>query len=370
VVCADGETCEAGVCTAPVVATLCEQFCETAAANCTDDSAITWTADCATDCAGWPEGEDGDTAANTTHCRLYHAGAAADDAALHCPHASPDGGGVCVDADPCDGVVCADGETCEAGVCTAPVVATLCEQYCEATAANCTEDSAITWTADCATDCAGWPEGEDGDTAANTTHCRLYHAGVAADDAALHCPHASPDGGGVCVDADPCDGVVCDTPPAAGCDGNSAMTYGAGGTCAAGVCEYTESSTDCGDDVCNAGVCEPASPAFQCDAAYAGCTEEDFNANDMTAMVGSIDVEIVALAPYSPKCLRVAVGQTVNIEASGGHPFEKVCAEDAVMDAQDGNTSDVSFTFTTPGYYNYKCLFHGSMVGNIQVVSP
>jgi plastocyanin len=365
-----GETCQAGECTAPVVLTLCEQFCETAAANCTDDSAITWTADCATDCAGWPEGEDGDTGANTTHCRLYHAGAAADDAALHCPHASPDGGGVCVDPDPCDGVVCADGETCEAGVCTAPVVATLCEQYCEATAANCTEDSAITWTADCATDCAGWPEGEDGDTAANTTHCRLYHAGVAADDAALHCPHASPDGGGVCVDADPCDGVVCDTPPAAGCDGNSAMTYGAGGTCAAGVCEYTESSTDCGDDVCNAGVCEPASPAFQCDAAYAGCTEEDFNANDMTAMVGSIDVEIVALAPYSPKCLRVAVGQTVNIEASGGHPFEKVCAEDAVMDAQDGNTSDVSFTFTTPGYYNYKCLFHGSMVGNIQVVSP
>ena len=138
----------------------------------------------------------------------------------------------------------------------------------------------------------------------------------------------------------------------------------------AGVCEYTESSTDCGADVCNAGVCEPAAPSFQCDATYAGCTEADFDANDKTGEAGSIDVEIMPFAPYSPKCLRVAVGQTVNIEASGGHPFEKVCAEDAVMDAQDGNTSDVSFTFTTPGYYNYKCLAHATMVGNIQVVQP
>jgi uncharacterized surface protein with fasciclin (FAS1) repeats len=156
---------------------LCQQYCGTVAANCTDGNALTWTDDCATDCAGWPEGEAGDTGANTTHCRLYHAGAAADDAALHCPHASADGGGVCVDPEP-----------------------TVCEQYCDAVAANCTDMNALTWTADCATDCAGWPEGEAGDTGANTTHCRLYHAGVAADDAALHCPHASADGGGVCVD--------------------------------------------------------------------------------------------------------------------------------------------------------------------------
>ena len=157
--------------------TVCEQYCAAVEANCTDENALTWTEDCATDCAGWPEGEDGDTAANTTYCRLYHAGAAADDAATHCPHASADGGGVCVDPEP-----------------------TVCEQYCAAVAANCTDENALTWTEDCATDCAGWPEGEDGDTAANTTYCRLYHAGAAADDAATHCPHASADGGGVCVD--------------------------------------------------------------------------------------------------------------------------------------------------------------------------
>ena len=77
----------------------------------------------------------------------------------------------------------------------------LCEDYCATVELNCTEDNAITWTVDCLTDCGGWPEGADGDTAVNTTHCRLYHAGVAADDPALHCPHASPDGGDVCVDA-------------------------------------------------------------------------------------------------------------------------------------------------------------------------
>ena len=147
------------------------------------------------------------------------------------------------------------------------------------------------------------------------------------------------------------------------------MTYAAVGTCEAGVCEYAESSTDCGDEQCDAGVCEPAPPAFQCDAAFAACTEEDFAANDVTAEAGPFDVAISPFAPYSPKCLRVAVGQTVNIEASMGHPFKKVCAEDQVMDGQDGNTSDVSFTFSTPGYYNYACVFHPSMVGNIQVVA-
>ncbi|MDP6945330.1 MAG: hypothetical protein QF464_14375, partial [Myxococcota bacterium] len=78
----------------------------------------------------------------------------------------------------------------------------VCDSYCAAVGANCTDDNAITWTVDCATDCATWPEGADGDQGNNTTHCRLYHAGAAADDAALHCPHASPDGGGVCIDSD------------------------------------------------------------------------------------------------------------------------------------------------------------------------
>jgi plastocyanin len=53
---------------------------------------------------------------------------------------------------------------------------------------------------DCATDCATWAEGVLGDIGNDTAHCRLYHADAAAENAGLHCPHAGPDGGGVCVD--------------------------------------------------------------------------------------------------------------------------------------------------------------------------
>ena len=107
-----------------------------------------------------------------------------------------------------------------------------------------------------------------------------------------------------------------------------------------------------------------------CDAAYAGCTESDFDNNDFRTSTGPISINMVGMQPYSPKCLTVKVGQTVQIGATGGHPFQKDCAEDSVMDSQDGSTSQVTFTFSTPGYYNYRCAVpsHNSMVGNIRVL--
>jgi plastocyanin len=77
---------------------------------------------------------------------------------------------------------------------------------------------------------------------------------------------------------------------------------------------------------------------------------------------------MVGMSPYSPTCLTVQVGQTVRIGATTSHPFAKVCAEDTVMDSQDGSTTDVEFTFTTAGYYNYDCGNHSFMVGNIKVL--
>jgi plastocyanin len=71
---------------------------------------------------------------------------------------------------------------------------------------------------------------------------------------------------------------------------------------------------------------------------------------------------------YAPKCLLLKVGQTVSVGATSGHPFKKQCAEDSVMDSQDGETSRVTFTLTTPGYYNYRCKFHSGMKGNIKVI--
>ncbi|MGB0588198.1 MAG: cupredoxin domain-containing protein [Myxococcota bacterium] len=135
---------------------------------------------------------------------------------------------------------------------------------------------------------------------------------------------------------------------------------GCGDTLLCGSCDEGE--------VCTDGTCEATTPAFLCDPTFAGCTEEDFAAHDVTAEDGTIAITMSPFAPYSPMCLRMQVGQTVTVEATADHPFEKVCAEDAIMDTQDGATSLVEFTMTTPGYYNYQCALHPVMVGNIQVV--
>ncbi len=74
----------------------------------------------------------------------------------------------------------------------------VCQQYCDAYAANCTENGTQYADEDaCLAACAVWPAGTPEDTAGNTQGCHLYHVNAAADDPVLHCPHAQevPDGG-------------------------------------------------------------------------------------------------------------------------------------------------------------------------------
>ncbi len=71
----------------------CAAFCATAVATCPTEYPV--EADCATECATWPVGCVDETGGDSWECRNYHLGAAAADAATHCPHAGPDGGGVC-----------------------------------------------------------------------------------------------------------------------------------------------------------------------------------------------------------------------------------------------------------------------------------
>ena len=83
-----------------------------------------------------------------------------------------------------------------------------CASWCATLASACSEDPTYGFPdeASCNTWCAasGIAAGMDGDTSGNTLGCRTYHAGVAdAGDAAakaMHCPHASSMGGGVCGD--------------------------------------------------------------------------------------------------------------------------------------------------------------------------
>ena len=124
-------------------------------------------------------------AGDTLSCREYHLGVAmssAENAAIHCAHAAPDGGGVCVNSSP-------------------PPPIDFCAQYQQAC------DGSSEPYADCQETVASLPAGVPGSTVSgNTLSCRTYHLSVAmmsASNAAVHCPHASPSGGGVCIDPSP-----------------------------------------------------------------------------------------------------------------------------------------------------------------------
>jgi hypothetical protein len=75
--------------------------------------------------------------------------------------------------------------------------------------------------------------------------------------------------GNSCTDGDPCTTgdscvagscsgtpVVCDSPPANQCDGDTAVTYPAVGICSLGLCDYPETRTDCDPgEQCVSGEC-------------------------------------------------------------------------------------------------------------------
>ena len=165
----------------------CAEYCAVITDACVGDNAqYADEAACIAYCTGagaFPIGTADDTAGNTVGCRSYHAGVALQsDPELHCPHAGPSGGDVC---------------------------GSWCANYCSLAAANCTGTNALfADEAECGTACAALSaNGAPGDTAGDSLQCRIYHLGVAGggepDSAQLHCPHAAPDGGGVCVQEDP-----------------------------------------------------------------------------------------------------------------------------------------------------------------------
>merc|ERR1719482_1611894 len=143
------------------------QFCDRYATTC---GAVTAWSDCKTDFAKITAGS-GNGQADSQACRLFHLGLAengADDAKIHCPHASKDGGNMCV------------------------------AQFCDRYETTC---GSVTAWSDCKTDFAKITAGS-GNGNADTQACRQFHLGLAekgADEAKIHCPHASKDGGETCV---------------------------------------------------------------------------------------------------------------------------------------------------------------------------
>jgi hypothetical protein len=148
----------------------CEAYCTAIMGACTgENQQYKDEASCLGACGAFDIGTADDTSGNTVGCRLYHAGAAAGDAALHCTHAGPGGNGAC-------------GANCE-GFCTIALAACTGdnEQYADEAA--------------CMAECNAFDATEPydvTDTAGDTFACRLYHLTVAATDAnsaMVHCAH-------------------------------------------------------------------------------------------------------------------------------------------------------------------------------------
>jgi hypothetical protein len=88
-----------------------------------------------------------------------------------------------------------------------------CAAYCDTYMSACIDYNAYANMQDCMDQCGQWPVGAADDTETDSLGCRLYHVTVAsAAEPDLHCPHAGPNGGGVCIVANaPSCEDYCDT---------------------------------------------------------------------------------------------------------------------------------------------------------------
>jgi hypothetical protein len=184
----------------------------------------------------------------------------------------------CVSSDECDASADGAGLICVAGQCTSCRNDSNCKPY---------GDGAICWdrrcqaVESCADDvCDTPPTGTcDGKTAIRYSAVGQCAQGECAYDSdERQCANDESCLNGECFSDALCADVVCDTPPAPGCDEintNDVISYGSQGSCQPdGSCTYPETPSSCADgDVCTNGVCyAPDDPCagFPCDAPPAG----------------------------------------------------------------------------------------------------
>ena len=194
-----------GVCAGATVRSFCESFVDTC-----PDSGWSSFGDCVAAASSYITGTDNSFTGPTLECRAYHLGAARLGAvpgtAAHCGHAGPSGGGVCVGN---------------------PTPTEFCKDLFDV----CPGSTGWADQAACVTGAQQMMNGESGATSGNTLSCRAYHLTAAKSNPATHCPHASMDGGGVCVGEVPVSDFCRDFIEA--CPGDSA--WATSGTCGEGA---------------------------------------------------------------------------------------------------------------------------------------
>lgn len=183
----DGAVLDSGpTCTQPAPTPSCQGWCESLVGACAGESSP-WAASAGASCESWCQaaglkpGEFQDFGRNTLGCRAHYADAAATAPTPEdCAIAGPWGGGVCGDR---------------------------CEVYCDLFDALCGQQPvAYKDRAACLETCAGFrQDGDPKSYSGDTVQCRVRHLTAVTSPAAAqtHCPHASADGAGVCVDDAP-----------------------------------------------------------------------------------------------------------------------------------------------------------------------
>jgi len=123
-------------------------------------------------------GTAGDTSGNSLACRIHHTAWSV--ATGHCGHGNRFGGSVATD------FACLD---------------SLVDPYCFLAQTYCSGPNELFGDlAECISTAQSYGvTGNLGDYTGDTIQCRLYHLELAAGDPAVHCPHASPGGAGVCI---------------------------------------------------------------------------------------------------------------------------------------------------------------------------
>jgi hypothetical protein len=174
------------------------------------------------------------------------------------------GNGGSAGSDPCDGIVCdeqqspecADDDTlrtyesvgtCADGACNYPSVDMACAFGCSNAA--CSVDPCVGVVCDSPPD----------NGCQDPTHFIAY--GTSGTCAAGQCEYSSNVIDCECENdactTDPCETVVCNSPPAPSCfDAGTRRTYAANGTCSGGSCSYTATNTAC-EFGCSGGACNP-----------------------------------------------------------------------------------------------------------------
>ncbi|HEY6879486.1 MAG TPA: hypothetical protein VI299_15775, partial [Polyangiales bacterium] len=107
---------------------------------------------------------------------------------------------------------------------------------------------------------------------------------------------------------DPCSGVVCSSPPASTCDGNTLVSYSFAGSCVSGTCTYPQQTTPCqqgcANGQCTRSVCTPGAAVFSHDI-----TDVDalFAVSPLPALSGSAAYEVRSFMQFKDSYIDVSV---------------------------------------------------------------